>query len=102
VHFDGTQWETIDTGINDEILGLWGSSDGILYFYSTRDFGRWNGHAVELFAKAPTLPSRIRFTSIWGNSSSEVFVGVEDDDLRDFKCSGAFTVFFDGSQFHLF
>ena len=75
MHFDGRKWNAIDTGVGDELLGLWGSADGMLYFYGASAFGRWNGHAIELFATAPIAPNGIRFTGIWGNSATEVFLG---------------------------
>jgi hypothetical protein len=101
-HFDGTRWRSIDTGLKAEILGLWGSRDGVLYFYSGAGFGRWNGAAIELFAIPPSGLQFVAFSSIWGNSASEVFVGVQDLLLRKSPCSGSFILFFDGKQFHRF
>jgi hypothetical protein len=39
---------------------------------------------------------------MWGNSSSEVFIGVQDQSLRGYECSGAFTLWFDGAELHRF
>jgi hypothetical protein len=95
-------WQIIETG-TEQIDGLWGSADGTLFFYTPRVFGRWKADGVELFAEA-TLEqaSLFQFTDLWGNSSNEVFLGVIQRDFRDYECSGVFTVWFDGAEFHLF
>lgn len=100
VHFDGTSWHVVPTGIHDELLGLWGSDDGILYFYSVGGFGRWNGEPIELFANGDVQPTSRYFTGIWGNSANEVFLSFVDNTLRGYACSGAFVLYFDGSQLH--
>jgi hypothetical protein len=102
VHFNGTTWQIIETGV-EQIDGLWGSPEGTLFFYTPRAFGRWNAQGVQLFAEATLEQSSLfQFTDLWGNSSNEVFLGVIQRDLRDYECSGVFTVWFDGSKFHLF
>jgi hypothetical protein len=100
VRFDGSKWSSIDTGINDEIRGLWGSSDNFLYFYGSEDFGRWNGQSVERFTGATTTDHAI-VRAMWGNASDEVFLIVGDNRLGD-DCGSGFMVWFDGSEFHLF
>jgi hypothetical protein len=103
VHFNGSTWQIIDTRTDAGIDGLWGSPDGTLYFYSQRAFGRWNGQKVEVFAQATLAQwSLFNFTHIWGNSSNEVFLGAIQKDFRDYECSGVFSIWFDGSQFHVF
>jgi hypothetical protein len=101
LHFDGQAWDVIDTGTG-EALQLWGSADGVLYFIGDKSFGRWKDGTIELFAQRPATANMIRFTGIWGNSANEVFLSVFDQSLRDYKCSGAFMVFFDGSELHAF
>lgn len=101
VHFDGQDWSVTDTGTG-EALQLWGTAEGVLYFVGDKSFGRWTGSAIELFAERPAQANAIRFTGIWGNGENEVFLSVVDQSLRDYQCSGAFMVFFDGSDFHVF
>ncbi|HMI93236.1 MAG TPA: hypothetical protein VK509_17820, partial [Polyangiales bacterium] len=101
VHFDGQDWEVVDTKTG-EPLQLWGSSDGVLYFIGDKSFGRWKAGAVELFAQRPAQDNAIRFSGIWGNAADEVFLSVVDRSLSEYKCSGAFMVFFDGSELHVF
>jgi hypothetical protein len=102
VHFDGTSWRVVPTGIKDELWGLWGSDDGVLYFYSAGGFGRWNGKAIELFANGEGQPTLKWFSGMWGNSANEVFLSFNDRSMRDYACSGAFVLYFDGSRFHRF
>ena len=101
VHHDGQAWDVIDTGTG-EMLQLWGSSDGVLYFISDKSFGRFRNGVVELLVPPPTAANFVHFTGIWGNSADEVFLSVVDQTLRDYKCSGAFMVYFDGTEFHAF
>lgn len=101
VHYDGQDWKVVDTKTN-EALQLWGSSDGVLYFIGDKSFGRWKAGAIELFAQRPAEANSIRFSGIWGNAADEVFLSVIDRSLSDYMCSGAFMVFFDGSQLHVF
>jgi hypothetical protein len=102
LHYTGSIWQTIDTGIGREILHLWGSDDGVLYFISAQDFGRYNNEGLEILIQAPEVDNGVSFSSLWGNWSNEVFVGVRDLDFSDYECSGVFAVFFDGTAFHLF
>jgi hypothetical protein len=79
-----------------------GSADGVLYFISDKSFGRFRNGVVELLVPPPTTTNFVHFTGIWGNSADEVFLSVFDQTLRDYECSGAFMVYFDGIELHAF
>jgi hypothetical protein len=101
VRFDGDEWTIIETGMASPIRGLWSSPEGALYFYGGRNFGRWDGSAVERFAVDPG-ENLIRFSGMWGNDANEVFLSVIDGSFRDYQCSGTFMLYFDGAEFHQF
>ena len=42
------------------------------------------------------------FEDIWGNSSSEVFVTINDRSYQDNACGVSFVLWFDGAEFHQF
>ena len=40
------------------------------------------------------------FTSLWGNSENEVFVGVTDASGQTEECGPTFLLHYDGEKFH--
>lgn len=108
-HYDGKAWKIIPTGSRDiggsGVSKLWGA-DGILYFMTATEMGRWNGSSVDMLLEPPAgtdlsvYPGN--FTGMWGRSAQEVFVAMGDRRYLDYACGGSFMLWFDGSQFHQF
>jgi hypothetical protein len=104
LHYDGKAWKVIRTGstLLATIGKLWGA-DGIVYFITEFEMGRWNGSSVDMLLEQPAGPIYpTLFTGIWGRSAQEVFVAISDRLYLDYACGGNFMLWFDGSQFHQF
>lgn len=83
-HHDGNQWSlktSLDYGGAKYPVGprtrLWGQG-GRLFVILGNLFGRWDGTRVEIL---DSLDGKAYFEGLWGNSPSEVFLGVHDPDL---------------------
>ncbi len=110
LHYDGQTWEIHPTGSRDVngtggIAQLWGS-DGVLYFSTNVEFGRWNGTSAEMLL-APPADAEIgsypaHFGRFWGTSANDVFVPLRDSRYEQYACGGSFVLWFDGSTFHAF
>lgn len=110
VHYDGQKWEIHPTGSRDVngtggIAHLWGA-EGVLYFTTNVEFGRWNGTSVEMLLTPPTdadLTSYpAQFGRFWGTSAKNVFVPLRDSRYEQYACGGIFVLWYDGSTFHSF
>lgn len=102
VQFDGEQWKTIWT--DDEwcggIRGMWGDA-GILYFHTRNKFGYWDGERINIVAHVP-CQERVKFTGLWGNSVSEVFLSILNGN-PDNPINGEILMsWYDGAQLRLF
>jgi hypothetical protein len=109
LHYDGANWKQIaklgGTSCKTQlpITGIWGA-DGIVFVHTDAQFARWTGTKLESLGNwtcgtSPNGP--IRITSIWGNSSTDMFLSIIDP-TRSFsdKCGGQFVVRYDGKKFH--
>ena len=108
VHYDGKAWRAIPAGSIDIRFGvskLWGA-DGIVYFITPFEMGRWNGSSVDMLLEPPAGTDFTAypgyFTGLWGRSAQEVFVAMWDRRYLDYACGENFLLWFDGSQFHQF
>jgi len=103
VHYDGKTWKVIPTGsqIDPAIGKLWGA-DGIVYFITGVEMGRWNGSSVDMLLEPAGSDHSGFFFDIWGRSAQEVFVAIMDRFYMTYTCGGTFMLWFDGSQFHQF
>jgi hypothetical protein len=108
VHYDGKAWRAIPTGSIDTRFGvikLWGA-DGIVYFITPAEMGRWNGSSVDMLLEPPAGTDFTAypgyFIGLWGRSAQEVFVAMWDRRYLDYACGENFLLWFDGSQFHQF
>jgi hypothetical protein len=110
VHYDGSTWSPVDTGLSkttnpDFIRGLWGQ-DGQIFFHTRYEFGRVLGGSSELllsrYLRDAGAGARIEIFSMWGSSPNEVFLSISDFNYLDYECGGLFAVWFDGSKFHQF
>ena len=107
VHYDGNAWRAIPTGSIDPagVRKLWGA-DGIVYFITDLEMGRWNSSSVDVLLERPAgtdfsaYPAY--YTGLWGRSAQEVFVTMWDQRYLNYACGGNFMLWFDGSQFHQF
>jgi hypothetical protein len=110
LHYDGQKWEIHLTGSRDVngsggIVQLWGS-DGVLYFATHVEFGRWNGSSVEMLLSPPadadigSFPAQ--FGRFWGTSAKDVFVPLRDSRYAEYACGGTFVLWYDGAAFHSF
>ena len=99
VHYDGSKWQIVTTGSSNGITALWGAADGVLYFSTVSELGRVSDMTAEML-----IPStaHLRIWSLWGLSSQQVFLAVDDLSFASYKCGGNFLVWFDGSVFHQF
>jgi hypothetical protein len=120
VRYDGARWTVTDTGTGESVFRLWGADDGTLFFITPTYFGRVVGTQVDLFriiaeGEPPQSvgpggsgtfdsfpPSHDIFQDLWGNSSTEVFVGVHAAGFAENRCGGVFALWFDGEAFHVF
>lgn len=89
-------WVVIETGIAEPIEQLWGA-DGTIFFRTNTSLGRASEAGAELLVTGLT-DTRVR--SIWGVSSTEVFVAIDDLQFERYACGGLFVTWFDGAQFH--
>jgi hypothetical protein len=108
MHYDGKAWRAIPTGSIDTRFGvskLWGA-DGIVYFITPVEMGRWNGSSVDMLLEPPAGTDFTAypgyFIGLWGRSAQEVFVAMWDRRYLDYACGENFLLWFDGSQFHQF
>jgi len=99
LHYDGSQWQTVTTGCSNVITGLWGAADGVLYFTTPSEFGRISSMTAEML-----IPStaNLHIRGLWGLSSQQVFLAVDDSSFAGYKCGGSFLVWYDGAVFHQF
>jgi hypothetical protein len=71
-HYDGHSWTRIESGIQSDILGAWGSSSNDMYFVGRSALFHWDGS---------TFTERMKFVNdwwlgaIWGRSPTDIFVG---------------------------
>jgi hypothetical protein len=110
LHYDGQRWEihpteSRDVNGNGGIVQLWGS-DGVLYFATHVEFGRWNGTSVEMLLSPPADSDigsfSAQFGRFWGTSAKDVFVPLRDSRYAQYACGGAFVLWYDGAAFHSF
>lgn len=103
VHYDGSQWSFLDTGLRDSISAMWGASNGTVFMYSQGAIGRWKAGAFEALLQGSLDASHNPgFTDMWGNSSTEVFFAINDYAFESYTCGSTFLVWFDGTVFHQF
>ncbi len=96
--FDGSAWQVIQTNANDSINKLWGAN-GVLYYITSSEFGRWNGTQLEVLIPAS---AGLQMRDLWGRSQNEVFLALSDHTFAQYKCGDKFLVWFDGTSFHQF
>jgi hypothetical protein len=110
LHYDGKAWTVIiipaGSTIGSGVRKLWGA-DGMVYFITDGEMGRWNGSSVDMLLEPPAGTTKFSvfpgyFTGIWGRSAQEVFVAMSDVRYSEYACGGNFMLWFDGSQFHQF
>ena len=97
--FDGTQWKAVISSSTPSAMckrtvqDLWGA-DGKLFVLGRQHLLTLEmGSMTEL---ASWCEVGVRLTSIWGNSSQEVFMGVRD--TGEIQCSSQFLIWYNGSQ----
>jgi hypothetical protein len=102
-HYNGTAWSQVELPEIEcgqpPIYGLWGAN-GVLYIVTQSRVMRWDGNRVKTLAQIDCSRGAVTgFTSIWGNSENEVFIGMLDNGSFD-KCGPSYLLYYDGSQFH--
>jgi len=102
VHSNGEDWKIVWTEDNrcGGIRGMWGDR-GILYFHTSNQFGFWDGEQIHIVAQVP-CNSGVRFTGLWGNSDSEVFISVLKGNPENAINGEILVVWYDGSTLRLF
>jgi hypothetical protein len=103
-HYDGSQWTTLNTMFNDAISGMWGAPDGTVFMHSQGNFARRSAGSFEPIVMQDVFASSAPwlFVDMWGNSSAEVFLAVNDLEFGSYKCGSLFMLWFDGTNFHQF
>jgi hypothetical protein len=97
IHFDGDSWQTFET-FDGAIGGMWGIGD-TLFFDTGNGFYRLKGSKVSLIASwGSEYASDIFMTDMWGNTDSEVFIGVIDDRDPKAECGEAYIIEYDGKS----
>jgi hypothetical protein len=105
-HFDGQAWQQVGTlgdpscGYTDAVRGIWGTADSV-YVFGERTLLRWSDGSAESLANwsCPTNGLALSLRSVWGNSDSEIFLGLLDR-ITPTACDSAIVMRFDGRQFH--
>jgi len=106
MHFDGTGWtsvswaESLTFDAYDSIRGLWGSEDGVLFIHTDDYLVKHDERGFTLLLDL-SYDNTVFIQSIWGNSATEVFVALYDEDY-DTGCGSQFLLWWDGSEFHWF
>jgi hypothetical protein len=101
VRYDGSGWNVVWTAdfvmgrYCHNIVGMWGDGD-TLYFITMNTFGRWMENGVEIVAQWP-CDGGPRFTDIWGNSASEVFLSVNGWGSQGTRCGETSLIWYDGN-----
>ncbi len=98
LHYNGSSWQTVNSNTTNAIGAIWGV-DGELFFTTQSEFGHWNGNTAEILIASQ---AKLGMMKLWGLSSKEVFLAVDDASFADYKCGDHFLVWFDGSAFHQF
>jgi hypothetical protein len=112
-HYDGTAWSRVEwekpdcgqsmfAGEQSMIFGMWGAN-GVLYFNTINAVVRVTGTTAEILTALDcnlAQSGSVGFTSIWGNSENEVFIGMIDQRQRYRDCGPTFLLYYDGSKFH--
>jgi hypothetical protein len=95
-HYDGVAW-SLKASIpgNCQQIGLWGS-EGSLFVLTQSLFGRWDGSGITTLSSL-ACDENARFAGLWGNSPSEVFVVLEDQEHVTAGCGTAQVQWFNGS-----
>jgi len=99
VHYDGSAWHVIPTEASDPLYALWGADGQIFFISAGSTFGRWNGVAAETLIAPST---GLTISDVWGRSSKEVFLAINDPSFASYHCGQYFAVWFDGARFHRF
>jgi len=96
MRFDGSAWTKVgDIGSAcGGIRGLWGTSDKV-FFHSRRQLGVVAGNTVKTLAGWP-CDSDVEIESLWGNSATQLFLGVFDWGRVDATCQDGHVLGYDG------
>jgi hypothetical protein len=106
MHFDGTVWtsvswaESLTFDAYDSIRGFWGSEDGVLFIHTDDYLVKHDETGFTLLLDLSS-DGTVFIQSIWGNSATEVFVALYDEDY-DTGCGSQFLLWWDGHEFHWF
>lgn len=73
-HFDGTTFELRDSGTQTNV---WAASTSDVYTWDTTSLRRWTGSAFSNVT-LPASPAIGRIDTVWGTSSSDVYLGGAD------------------------
>ncbi|MFH2006823.1 MAG: hypothetical protein ABI333_09590 [bacterium] len=115
LHYDGVawtphQWPVRPPGADATIQGMWGQ-DGVLFFHTHTQLVRWDGteftdlstwpcEELEIAPGEIVCDNGLLVESIWGNSPTELFVGLRDTSIWPGDCSALFLLWFDGVEYH--
>ena len=120
LRYDGSSWESMDwpdSGDDsdqchtrgDSIHGMWGIG-GVVFFHTGIELFMWDGADFRVLAYWPgtylgpdDCDGRINIQSIWGNSETELFLAVYDEDHYERACGeDGYVLWWDGTEFHWF
>lgn len=96
LHRTGTSWSVAARveGCGG-IKGIWGVG-ATVYFITDSAFGQWSNGVVRTVSQLPC--GDLKFSAIWGNSASEIFVTLSNPDLDASGCGGSRAIWYNGSE----
>jgi hypothetical protein len=98
LHYDGSTWSSLSTDPSWVLRGIWASSNLDIYCVGND----WSGDGVVLHYDGSTwrlvLGSTGVMSSVWGSSSTDVFVGGEYEDYTRDSGSASAIWHFDGGS----
>jgi hypothetical protein len=99
LHYDGTSWESLDPGLNQQLWWVHGFPDGTVYVCGDGGaVGRWNGSTWEQLDSG--APGTV-FYGIWGATADDIWVvgGPTPAPASGVTPEGDVVLHFDGSAF---
>ena len=89
LHYDGSDWATMDSGTSTDLFGIWGTSASDVFVVgNTATILHYNGSGWSAVASGLPQSSEYNLFCIWGSSSTDIYAG----------SSGGKIIHYDGSD----
>jgi hypothetical protein len=97
VHFDGTAWSVMTTGVTASLRTVWGTSSSNVYAAGIGgQIIRYDGTSWQIVS-APWPPTN--FTGIWGSSASKIYFSASEIWMPHDRTIDFYIYEFDGTSF---